>query len=203
MMKRFVCFLLLSITTTLAHSTGKIISCSGCSLNRLGELKSFLKDGEAEEYKGVEIEFIHGRNAILYVYNNDGVEQEQVTLSNYKTKEEMHRMMQEKGFVKKSAEEIQKLGAARKLQAAQAAEKEEAAAAAQGVGVENVITEEEEDIPEAKSIEWRAAFEAAQAALEEGRKDWKEVGLEAQQVAAQKLEGEARARRERRRAMEF
>jgi Sep15/SelM redox domain len=74
-------------------------------LNRLPELKSFLKDSEAEEYQGVDIEYAHGRKAVLTIYK-DGEEQEQITLSDYKTKEEMHALMVEKGFVKKSDEEI-------------------------------------------------------------------------------------------------
>lgn len=74
-------------------------------MNRLRELKSFLKDSEAEEYQGVEVQYVHGRTAVLTIYR-DGEEQEQITLSDYKTKEEMHALMVEKGFVKKSEEEI-------------------------------------------------------------------------------------------------
>lgn len=74
-------------------------------MNRLPELKSFLKDSEAEEYQGIDIEYVHGRKAVLTIYK-DGEEQEQITLSDYKTKEEMHALMVEKGFVKKSDEEI-------------------------------------------------------------------------------------------------
>ena len=74
-------------------------------MNRLPALKSFLKDSEAEEYQGVEVEYVHGRTAVLTIYK-DGEEQEQITLSDYKSKEEMHALMVEKGFVKKSDEEI-------------------------------------------------------------------------------------------------
>lgn len=74
----------------------------------LPQLKSFLHDGEAVHYEGVEIEYIHGRKAILTIYR-DGQEQEQVTLSDYKTKEEMHALMVEKGFIRKSQEEIEEL----------------------------------------------------------------------------------------------
>jgi hypothetical protein len=77
-------------------------------LNRLRELKSFLKDSEAEEYQGVDVEFIHGRKAVLTIYK-DGIEQEQITLSDYATKEEMHALMVEKGFIKKKEEEIVEL----------------------------------------------------------------------------------------------
>ena len=86
--------------------TGKIVSCSGCSLNRLRELKAFLKDNlEAQEYEGIEVEFVHGKQPILTIYR-DGMEEEQVVLSNYETREDLHALMQSKGFVKKSPEEI-------------------------------------------------------------------------------------------------
>lgn len=77
---------------------GKIESCSGWSLNRLPELKSFLKDGEAESYHGISVEYIHGRQAVLTIYD-DEEEIEKITLSDYKTKEEMHALLVEKGTV--------------------------------------------------------------------------------------------------------
>jgi hypothetical protein len=100
---------LLLASLTLASSqviiTGKIESCSGCALNRLPELNSFLKDWDAEEYQGVEVVYIPGRKAVLTIYNDER-EQEQITLSDYATKAEMHALMVEKGFVKKGEEEI-------------------------------------------------------------------------------------------------
>ena len=58
-------------------------------------LKSFLKDGEAESYHNVEVTFVHGRKAIMTIYESgDGeesgekgwVEKEKIVLSDYKTK---------------------------------------------------------------------------------------------------------------------
>ena len=58
-------------------------------------LKSFLKDGEAESYHNVEVKFVHGRKAIMTIYESgDGeesaekgwVEKEKIVLSDYKTK---------------------------------------------------------------------------------------------------------------------
>ena len=92
----------------MAEVTGVIESCSGWKLNSLPELKSFLKDGEAESYRGVEVKYIHGKKAVLTVYE-DGEEQEKITLSEYNTKEEMHQLMAEKGFEKSSEEEIKEL----------------------------------------------------------------------------------------------
>jgi hypothetical protein len=60
------------------------------------ELKSFLKDGEAESYQNVELKFVHGKKAIMTIYESgDGeesgeegswVEKEKIVLSDYKTK---------------------------------------------------------------------------------------------------------------------
>lgn len=90
-------------------------------MNRLPELKSFLKDGEAEWYTGVEVTYIHGRQAVMTVFD-DGEETEKITLSEVKTKPEMHAMMVEKGFGKKSEEEIEEVK--RKLEVAKVEEEQ-------------------------------------------------------------------------------
>ena len=69
-------------------------------MNRFPQLKSFLKDGEAEQYQGISIRYVAGREAILTIYN-DGVEQEKVHLHTLTDKASMHRLFQDKGFVKK------------------------------------------------------------------------------------------------------
>jgi len=74
-------------------------------LNKLPELKTFLKGLGAEMYRNVDIEYIHGRTATLTIFE-DGVEVEQIILSDYKTRDDMHALFQEKGFVRKSSEEI-------------------------------------------------------------------------------------------------
>ena len=60
------------------------------------QLKSFLKDGEAESYRNVEVKFIHGRKAIMTLWETGDIgvdgdrekweELEKITLSDYKTK---------------------------------------------------------------------------------------------------------------------
>jgi aspartate oxidase len=67
-----------------------------------------LHDGEAIYYQGVEVEYVHGRNAVLTIYR-DGQEQEQVTLSDYKTKDALHALMVNKGFIRRSNKEIEEL----------------------------------------------------------------------------------------------
>jgi len=79
-------------------------------LNRHPELRSFLKDGDAKYYQGVQIKSAQASSfsskAMLYIYH-DGVEVEQVELSALATKDEMNQLMLQKGFQKKSAEFIQ------------------------------------------------------------------------------------------------
>ncbi|KAL9185672.1 hypothetical protein ACHAXT_003449 [Thalassiosira profunda] len=91
-------------------------------------LKSFLKDGEAESYRNVEVTFVPGKRAVMTLFEGrsaeareDWVELEKIILSDYKTKEEMHELMVEKGFTLKSEEEI----AALKLQKQKEAVEEE------------------------------------------------------------------------------
>lgn len=67
-------------------------------------LKSFLKSGEAEQYEGVSIEWIRGKQAIMTIYD-DAKEIEQVQMYKLQTKKEMHAMMEEKGFHLQSKQE--------------------------------------------------------------------------------------------------
>ena len=63
-------------------------------MNKLPNLKSFLKDGEAESYRNVEVKFVPGKKAIMTIYEGDasdtweeGMEEvEKIVLSDYKTK---------------------------------------------------------------------------------------------------------------------
>jgi Sep15/SelM redox domain len=70
-------------------------------LNKLPELKAFLLNGEAESYEGVMIEYIHGRTAVMTIYEDD-VEKEKVQLHNIQSRREMHELMRQKGFVQKA-----------------------------------------------------------------------------------------------------
>jgi hypothetical protein len=49
----------------------------------------------------VEVQYVAGHKAVLTIYK-DGEEQEQITLSDYRSKGEMHALMVEKGFVTRS-----------------------------------------------------------------------------------------------------
>lgn len=83
-----------------------------------------MKDGEAEWYHNVSVKYVGGRKAVLTIYDGDE-EKEKVTLSDYKEKDEMHAMMIEKGFTKKSDEEIEQVKLdIEKRKAEEAAERE-------------------------------------------------------------------------------
>ena len=71
-------------------------------------------DGEAEWYEGVTVTFIAGRTAVMTIFD-EGKEKEKVMLSNLRTKKEMHDLMLEKGFVRKSPEAIAKQDEERKM----------------------------------------------------------------------------------------
>ncbi|EEC48146.1 predicted protein [Phaeodactylum tricornutum CCAP 1055/1] len=66
-------------------------------LNRMPELKSFLKDGEAEWYVGVNVTYVTGRRAVMHIYNEGGS----------KTKKALHALMAEEEFVKRSEEAVE------------------------------------------------------------------------------------------------
>lgn len=131
-------------------------------MNRLPELKSFLKDSEAEEYQGVTVEYIHGRKAIFTIYH-DGEKTEDITLSEYSTKAEMHALMQEKGFVKKSDEEIAEMkerrAAEQEDQERLKRERQEERRrnlqqnAQEKINVNNKVTREL--LPEEKALDWK------------------------------------------------
>lgn len=65
-----------------------------------------MTDLEAEEYRGITVEFVHGRNAVLSTYRN-GTFQESTALHTLPTKEDLHSLLQEKGFVKMTDKEIE------------------------------------------------------------------------------------------------
>lgn len=111
-----VCLLPLLLSTVVSAQavTGKIVSCSGWALNRLPELKSFLKDGEAEWYQGVEVQYVSGKSAVLSIFH-DGEFQQDIKLTPLTSKELMHSLMEGYGFVKKSDEEIAKMKEAKSI----------------------------------------------------------------------------------------
>ena len=70
---------------------------------RFPNLKSFLKDGEAESYQGVSVKYVPGKKAIMTIYKDEKA-QESVSLHEIDNKEMLHSLFRQKGFVQKSGE---------------------------------------------------------------------------------------------------
>ena len=68
-------------------------------------LKKFLKGGDAESYRNVEIEYVKGMEPVMTLYV-DGEEKEMIRLREYDSDEVLHALFQEKGLQKKTEEEI-------------------------------------------------------------------------------------------------
>jgi len=75
-------------------------------------------DREAEEYRNVQVTFIQGRKAVLTIFEDDK-EKEKIILSDYKTKDDMHKLFVDKGFERKTEEEIRKLKEAKPAEESQ------------------------------------------------------------------------------------
>lgn len=104
----------LNFTTKNYHKADPAVSFFfALPFSRLPELRSFIKDGEAEWYHNVRIKYVRGEQATLHVYNVSGadrariVEVATVSLSTLRTKEAMHQAMQRHGFVLKTPQERQ------------------------------------------------------------------------------------------------
>ncbi|EEC42851.1 predicted protein [Phaeodactylum tricornutum CCAP 1055/1] len=54
------------------------------------ELKSFLKDGEAEWYVGVNVTYVTGRRAVMHIYNEGGSKVEVIDLTSEEAVEMPH-----------------------------------------------------------------------------------------------------------------
>jgi len=85
--------------------------------SKLPVLKSFLKDGEAEFYEGVTVKFVHGRRAVLTVYDDEtGMPVgEPIELQQHQDKNALHQVMRDAGFSLKSEQEMRTIRA-RKLE---------------------------------------------------------------------------------------
>jgi len=101
-----LCLMALPLTQAI---TAKVISCPAWTLNKHKELRLFLKGektgntrGEIDEYAGVEIEWKRGKKAIMTIFDEDGQMMEEVELYKLETREEMHKLMADKGFLKKT-----------------------------------------------------------------------------------------------------
>ena len=106
----FLIIVTLLLALPLAEAVkAKVVSCPAWTLNKHKELRLFLKGdktlgskGEIDEYSGVEIDWIRGKKAIMTLFDDSGTQLEEIKLYELKTREEMHTLMIEKGFSKKT-----------------------------------------------------------------------------------------------------
>jgi len=76
----------------------------------LPNVRQFLKAGEAEHYQNMEVEFIPKRTPILTIYDDADNEVESINLADYDNAvEDLHQLVQSKGFVKKTKEEVDQI----------------------------------------------------------------------------------------------
>eukprot|EP00536_Pseudo-nitzschia_multiseries_P005429 jgi/Psemu1/285769/fgenesh1_pg.101_\ len=83
-----------------AAITGEVLS-----LFLKGNVKEGI-EGEIQRYANVTIKWIRGKKAVLSIFDDNGKPIEAVQLYKLKTREEMHKLMVEKGFVKKSKGQV-------------------------------------------------------------------------------------------------
>ncbi|KAH0561719.1 selenoprotein M-like [Cotesia glomerata] len=77
------------------YTRAVVESCSGCSLNRLADVKKFIFE-DVPEYGNVEFKHITGAKPELVLYDNDD-EVERLALSKL-TRDECNELLQSKGF---------------------------------------------------------------------------------------------------------
>ena len=71
--------------------------------------------GEAETYQGVKVTYVHGKTAVLTIYE-DGKEREKIIMHTLKDRPAMHALMKEKGFKLKSEREVAKIYSERRAE---------------------------------------------------------------------------------------
>jgi len=84
---------------------GRVESCSGCSLNRLHEVKQFIFE-DLPLYHNVEFKSIGGAKPELILLNEKGDELERIALSKL-NRAECNQLLLKKGFYKKASSEDQ------------------------------------------------------------------------------------------------
>ncbi|KYM93552.1 PREDICTED: selenoprotein M-like [Cyphomyrmex costatus] len=81
------------------YMSARVESCSGCSLNRLPDVKQFIFE-DLPQYDNVEFKHIPGAIPELVLFNSHEEEVERLVLSKL-TREECNELLVSKGFTKK------------------------------------------------------------------------------------------------------
>mmetsp|Transcript_14517 Transcript_14517/g.13121 ORF Transcript_14517/g.13121 Transcript_14517/m.13121 type:complete len:113 (+) Transcript_14517:3-341(+) len=96
-----VILILLYIVSVLCVQ-GEIKTCPACKLNRLPEVRRFIKEpGNADSYENLKITFIPGHNPDLYILDDKGGIVEKIDLTSL-TSQELHKLLESKGFERKA-----------------------------------------------------------------------------------------------------
>ncbi|XP_011883179.1 PREDICTED: selenoprotein M-like [Vollenhovia emeryi] len=81
------------------YASARVESCSGCSLNRLPDVKQFIFE-DLPQYDNVEFKHIQGAIPELVLFNEQEEEVERLVLSKL-TREECNELLLSKGFKRK------------------------------------------------------------------------------------------------------
>ncbi|XP_044733822.1 selenoprotein M-like [Chrysoperla carnea] len=95
----FACFLLIK-----ADISARIESCSGCSLNRLPDVKKFIFE-DVPHYESVEFKHIQGAKPELVLLDDGEKEIDRIPLSSLNRKQ-CNDLLVEKGFKKTASKEL-------------------------------------------------------------------------------------------------
>ena len=82
--------------------TAELRSCSGCKLNRLADLRKFVKE-EVQDYPGIRVKFISGHNPELFIFDDAGMEIEKIDLTPFSLPQ-LHSLVKDRGFGAKKQE---------------------------------------------------------------------------------------------------
>jgi Sep15/SelM redox domain len=86
----------LIILATAWGRSAELRSCSGCKLNRLSDLRKFVKE-EVSGYAGITVKFISGHNPELFIFDDAGLEIEKIDLTPYSLPD-LHSLVRVLGF---------------------------------------------------------------------------------------------------------
>jgi len=111
----FPFFILARSTRSSAKVRAVLESCPGCLLDGFPELQAFIDRGEAEHYHKVAISPFHrGQEPTLTIFDDDGFELEKIVLISLSNEYlDVHFLLRERGFQRKSDADIEALQAKR------------------------------------------------------------------------------------------
>ena len=89
-------FYALGIFTLAAARTAEIQTCSGCKLNRLPDLRKFIKE-DVSMYSEISVRLISGQNPDFVILDDNGAESERIDLTQLDI-QGLHSLIASRGF---------------------------------------------------------------------------------------------------------